>query len=121
MPDGSEVAYCDADPSHVRQGRWAAMADAVALRLTTSDGSQFAVILTSGKLYAGPTEYAPPVPTGAKLRPVYYRHREWDTGSQRIDDVYLVLGWQTTVAGKNHRLGFKVWLGDSRYEVTEDI
>jgi hypothetical protein len=34
---------------------------------------------------------------------------------------FFALGWQTTVGGRNRRLGLKVYPESLTYEVTEDI
>jgi hypothetical protein len=131
MADGSVVAYRDADPQHIREGRWAHInsGDVNALSVVLSDGTTFSVdcvhgfFLMSGELIAGG-----PTPT-TKLRPVYYKAMVAGQALDGISEVgscsavmlYFVVGWQTTVGGRNQKLGVRVYPDDYHWELTEDI
>lgn len=127
MRDGSVIAYRDADPSHVREGRFRLILDAGPLffRVVTADGSEFAVDLVTGTLTAGAEHYAP---TGidTPFRLIYYKRMWGQAGSHGAISSggmeYFVVGWQTTTdKGRNLRLGLKVFPDQMRYEVTSDF
>jgi len=122
MADGSVVAYRDADPSHIRQARFDFIYNhtPLAFQITLSDTSTFAVDLVDGSFFVGDERYTPdPVPNAA-LRLIYYKHMEWGCGGQP-EMAYVVLGWQTTLDGKNVKYGMKIWPNDKRWEMTNDI
>lgn len=60
---------------------------------------------------------------GAPLRVIYYRTMQVSmngiAGSPEL--ACVTVGWQTTVEGKNVRLGVKAYPAEGRWHVTEDI
>ena len=122
LSDGSVIAYRDADPSHIRQSRFAAIlaGNPVAFAVTTEDGTVFAVDLVTGRLHANGSGFdceTPPTP----LRLIYYKRMHAQTGGEPEMQFFCV-GWQTTLPnGRNARLGLKVDPSRLRWEVTEDI
>ncbi len=126
LADGSVVAYRDADPSHVREDRFRHIlgGSPVFFRVTIG-GGWFGVDLRNGNLYApGDSCFEPDPVVTTPLRLIYYKHMHQDVsinGASETVMEYFVVGWQTTVDGRNRRLGLKVYPDQLRYEVTEDI
>jgi len=123
LPDGSVVTYRDSDPSHIREGNFRAILDSSPLTFQVTDvgGNVFGVDLTTGGLFVGESLYIGPPPV-TPLRLIYYKHMvtRLDGGSRPLC-LYFVVGWQTTVDGKNEKLGLKVHPAESRWEITSDI
>jgi len=123
LPDGSVVAYRDAEPSHVRQGRFQHILDSrpIEFSVATTDGTRFAVDLVTGALAAGAQLFTPePTPDSPRL--IYYKHMEMSDGDSGPEIMFFVVGWQTTLAdGRNAKVGVKVFPAELRWEITEDI
>jgi len=123
LKDGSVVSYRDADPSHVRQGRFAAIlaGDPLHFAVITDDGTVFAVDLRTGELAANGTAFSPVLPP-TPLRLIYYKHMTGTSGGGGTRMEYFVVGWQTTLpGGRNVKVGLKVFPDQHEWQVTEDI
>lgn len=125
LTDGSVVTYRDSDPSHIRQGNFQRILDGKPLifHVTSEGGDVFGVDLVTGGLLVGENLYLPPAPI-TPLRLIYYKRMVGQSGEEYITKplcVFFVVGWQTTVDGKNERLGLKVFPSENRWEITEDI
>jgi hypothetical protein len=122
LASGEQIVYSDWEPGHVKEARFRRILDGRPLGLTvvTTDGSRFTVDLVTGALTAGVDVYTPALPT-TPLRLVYYKHMTADAGHPEPVCEYFVVGWQTTVDGRNLRLGLKAYPREGRHEVTADI
>ena len=129
LTDGSVVSYRDADPSHIKQGRFHAILKGEPLKfhVTTDEGDTFGVDLVTGAFFAGAEVVTPTFVPTTPLRLIYYKRM---SGSLIADEEggyihkmeYFVVGWQTTLLdGKNLKVGLKVFSHEKRYEITEDI
>ena len=127
LKDGSVVAYRDADPSHVRENRFRHILDGapVFFRVTIEGGGWFAVDLREGDLFApGGFRCAPDPPATTPLRLIFYKRMHRDVSARGASETvmdFFVVGWQTTVGGRNRKVGLKVYPDQLRYEVTEEI
>jgi hypothetical protein len=74
-----------------------------------------------------PVHYGPEHLPTTPLRLIYYKTMQASSGSIHLANVYCVtVGWQTTVTDasgqfRNVRYGVKLYPGERRWEVTEDV
>ena len=122
LAGGEQIVYSDWEPGHVKEARFRRILEGAPLTLAavTTDGARFSVDLITGALTAGVDVYTPELPT-TPLRVIYYKHMSADAGHPEPVCAYFVVGWQTTVDGRNVRLGVKVYPAASRHEITSDI
>jgi len=123
LASGEKVVYSDWEPTHVRQGRFQRILDGMPMTFTavTLDGERFTVDLVSGALVVGNDLYTPQIPAFTPLRLVYYKHMTASAEEPHPVCEFFVVGWQTTLNGKNLKVGLKVNPGAKTWEVTESI
>jgi len=81
------------------------------LKLITEDGPEYSVDLETGEFKLNGVSETPTVPPGAVLRPINVRRirRIFDQLGQQIRvEITHILGWQTTVGGKNYKTTIQV-------------
>lgn len=123
LVSGEEIVYSDWDESHIRQAHFSAImaGSPVSFTAVTLDGERFTVDLVTGTLTVGDDAYTPQ--WGADrplLRLIYYKRMYAEAGGETVCE-FFVVGWQTTLDGKNVKVGLKVDPRLKTWEVTEDI
>ena len=122
LANGDFIVYSDWEDFHIRQSRFAAImaGPPVEFSAVTTDGERFTVDLVTGCFRIGQDHFAPDLALHTPLRLIYYKRMGAGAGEEPTCD-YFVVGWQTTVDGKNLKVGIKVDPSVKTWQITEDI